>query len=170
MGQTVCTQVYASPCGELLLGSRGEALCLCDWNGRPAAGRNRRRIERLLEADFRNEPTDTIRRAMGELDEYFAGRRRDFGVPLLFAGSDFQRQVWNALLNVPYGQICTYKDVAVRLDRPKAVRAVAQAIGANAIAIFCPCHRVVGSGGGLTGFAGGLEAKRQLLRLEALRR
>lgn len=170
MGQTVCTQVYASPCGELLLGSRGEALCLCDWNGRPAAGRNRRRIERLLEADFRDEPTDTIRRAMGELDEYFAGRRRDFGVPLLFAGTDFQCQVWNALLDVPYGQTCTYKDVALRLDRPKAVRVVAQAIGANAIAIFCPCHRVVGSGGGLTGFAGGLEAKRQLLNLEALRR
>ena len=81
-------------------------------------------------------------------------------------GTDFQQQVWEALLGIPYGETVSYKDIALRVGNPKGVRAVAQAVGANGIAIFIPCHRVVGSNHSLTGFAGGLEAKRMLLEIE----
>lgn len=129
--QPVRVQYYDSPCGEMVLASVGEALCLCDWNGMPCAC-----------------------------------RRKAFDIPLRLVGTDFQQQVWEALLGIPYGETVSYKDIALRVGNPEGVRAVAQAVGANGIAIFIPCHRVVGSNHSLTGFAGGLEAKRMLLEIE----
>ena len=87
-------------------------------------------------------------------------------MPLLFAGTDFQQAVWRQLLEIPYGQTISYGEMARRLGIPKAVRAVANANGANAICLFAPCHRVIGSNGSLTGFGGGLDAKKFLLKLE----
>lgn len=102
-----------------------------------------------------------------QLGEYFAGERTSFELRLAPSGTDFQQQVWAALRTIPYGRTASYKDVAEQIGRPKAVRAVGLANGRNPIGIVVPCHRVIGANGTLVGYAGGLEAKRALLDLEA---
>ncbi|MEZ5069563.1 MAG: methylated-DNA--[protein]-cysteine S-methyltransferase [Bacteroidales bacterium] len=104
--------------------------------------------------------------AVQELKEYFAGSRKQFEVSLDLQGSDFQKRVWTSLLRIPFGQTTTYGQQARVLGDPRAVRAVASANGANPVAIVVPCHRVIGSNGRLTGYAGGLERKRWLLEFE----
>ncbi len=162
----VCYQRYDSPVGPLVLAAFGDALCLCDWLGRPSAARNKRRLERMLKVWFMEAPSEVVLRAKEQLDEYFAGKRRSFSLPLFPVGTDFQKRVWNALQEIPFGETCSYKEIAQRLGDASSVRAVAQAVGSNPLAILCPCHRVVGSNSSLTGFAGGLEAKQTLLELE----
>ncbi len=103
-----------------------------------------------------------------ELLEYFAGRRQTFSVPLDLQGSDFQKAVWQAIAQISYGKTTTYSTLAQTIGRPRAVRAVGAAVGANPVPIVVPCHRVLGSGGSLTGYAGGLELKRRLLMLEGV--
>ena len=115
----------------------------------------------------RGEETPLLRAAREALLPYFAGERRDFDLPLAPAGTDFQRAVWEALRAIPYGQTRTYGEIAAAVGRPKAVRAVGQANHVNPLPIFIPCHRVVGKGGALTGYAGGLDLKRALLALES---
>lgn len=105
--------------------------------------------------------------AARQLDEYFRGKRKSFDIPLLTVGTDFQKKVWRLLASIPYGSTASYSELSNLLGCPGAVRAVANANGANAISIFIPCHRVIGSDGSLTGYAGGLDAKRFLLDLEA---
>lgn len=104
-----------------------------------------------------------------QLGEYFSGTRTVFNLPLEPRGTDFQKQVWQQLLKIPYGQHISYGEQARRLGRPKASRAVGAANGKNPIGIIIPCHRVIGASGSLTGFAGGIEMKRQLLALEGVR-
>lgn len=105
-------------------------------------------------------------RTENELNEYFAGKRSTFTVPFDMRGTYFQKQVWEALLGIPYGETRTYGQLAKQLGNPKATRAVGAANGRNPLAILVPCHRVIGYSGKLTGFAGGLDAKARLLRLE----
>ena len=162
----VCLQYYPSPCGELVMASLGNALCLCDWNGKPCAERNIRRIGRYIHVDFSIESSAVIEQTKSQLDEYFAGTRKAFDIPLHPVGTDFQRSVWEALLGIPYGETRSYMDIAKMVGNVKGVRAVAQAIGANGIDIIIPCHRVVGANHSLTGFAGGLDIKEFLLNLE----
>ena len=102
-----------------------------------------------------------------QLEEYFAGRRRDFDLPLAPVGTPFQRRVWQALREIPYGETVSYGALAARLGQPGAGRAVGLANGQNPISIVIPCHRVIGAGGALTGYGGGLERKRWLLALES---
>lgn len=104
--------------------------------------------------------------ACRQLDEYFAGTRQHFELPLAPEGTAFQQQVWQALLNIPYGRTCSYGELAHQIDRPGAMRAVGSANNANPIAVIIPCHRVIGSDGSLTGYASGLARKHQLLVLE----
>lgn len=159
-------QYFNSSCGLFVLASFGDKLCLCDWSNNPCAERNKRRIERYLNASFKIETTSVLEEAKRQLDEYFAGNRKAFTIPLHFVGTDFQQQVWNELLNIPYGATTSYKEIAQNISKPKAVRAVAGAIGANGISILIPCHRVIGSDKSLTGYAGGLKAKKMLLQIE----
>ena len=105
--------------------------------------------------------------ARQQLTEYFAGGRRDCDLPLKLSGTEFQMSVLQALQEIPYGETTSYADIAERVGRPKAVRAVGAANGRNPIPIIVPCHRVIGSHGDLTGFGGGLDTKEALLRLEA---
>lgn len=107
-----------------------------------------------------------LRRAAEELGAYFAGRRRDFTLPLDPSGSDFQRQVWQALRNIPYGETRTYGQIAEQIGRRRAARAVGMANNRNPIAILIPCHRVIGSDGSMTGYAAGIAIKERLLALE----
>lgn len=157
---------YESPCGVLMLGSFGDKLCLCDWQVKKHRRHVDRRLQHILDAEFEEGTSDVIERAAAQLDEYFAGRRRAFDIPLLFVGTDFQKVVWNELLQIPFGQTMSYGEMARRIGMPKVVRAVANANGANAISIFAPCHRVIGSDRSLTGYGGGLDVKRKLLELE----
>lgn len=106
--------------------------------------------------------------ARQQLTEYFAGQRREFDLPLAPAGTDFQSRVWALLREIPYGETVTYGELARRLGNPKSARAVGMACNRNPIAIVVPCHRVVGSTGSLTGYAGGLDAKAFLLKLEGV--
>ena len=166
MENLISLQHYDSPYGRLVLASFADRLCLCDWSDNPFAERNRRRIEKYLKATSKTETTSVLEETKRQLDEYFAGKRKAFDIQLCLVGTDFQHKVWNALRSIPYGSTKSYKDIAQCIGKPKAVRAVAGAIGANAISILIPCHRVIGSNHSLTGYAGGLETKRGLLGME----
>ena len=163
---SIYIQYYDSPCGEIVLASMGNELCLCDWNEMPCAERNKHRLTKYMNAVFRVETSDVLEQTKKQLDEYFSGTRKAFDIPLHPVGTEFQQQVWNALLEIPYGETRSYKDIALSIANLKGIRAVAQAIGANGISILIPCHRVIGSNHSLTGFAGGIEAKRILLQIE----
>jgi methylated-DNA-[protein]-cysteine S-methyltransferase len=147
-----------SPIGELLLAGDGESLQRLDM-------REGRRPVRIS-ADWRRDPApfvDVIR----QLEEYFAGGRREFEVPLALRGNAFELRVWAALQEIPYGKTVSYGEIARRIGDPNAPRAVGLANGRNPIALIVPCHRVIGANGSLTGYGGGLERKRFLLDLEA---
>ena len=150
----------------MVLGSYGDKLCLCNWVEEKHPGRVDKRLRTFLKAGYEEASSPVVEEAVRQLDEYFRKERTVFDVPLLFAGSDFQKRVWRLLLDIPYGQTISYGEMARRLGMPTAVRAVANANGANAISIFAPCHRVIGSNRSLTGYGGGIEAKKFLLELE----
>lgn len=161
------TRHYESPCGALLLGAFNDKLCLCDWQVEKHRDHVDRRLKRVLRAEFEDGTSAVIEKTVTQLDEFFAGKREVFDIPLLFVGTDFQKKVWDELLKIPYGKTISYGEMARHIGMPKAVRAVANANGANAISILAPCHRVIGSNGSLTGYGGGLAAKKALLGLEA---
>ena len=165
---TLNIQYYNSPCGEIVLASTENCLCLCDWYGHPGAERSMRRLQRGFKAGFHEAASDILMHTKAELDEYFGGRRRTFDIPLFTVGTDFQKSVWQVLLEIPYGETRSYMQIADRIGNRNGVRAVAQAVGANGINILIPCHRVIGADGTLTGFAGGLDAKRKLLEAEGI--
>ena len=119
-----------------------------------------------MNAEFTMASSAVIEQTVNQLDDYFAGHLTAFNIPLHPVGTDFQRRVWKALLDIPFGQTRSYMEIAKSIGNPQGVRAVAQAIGANGIGIIIPCHRVIGSNHSLTGFAGGLDKKQLLLQLE----
>lgn len=164
--EIVYTRRYESPCGTLIIGTLGDRLCLCDWE----YGRHRiavdRRLALALRTVYRDGETEANTEAIRQLDEYFRGERKAFTMPLMFIGTDFQKKVWRMLLEIPYGKTFSYSYIAEHLGKPNSTRAVANACQANAIALFAPCHRVMGANGNLTGYAGGLEAKQFLLDFE----
>ena len=163
---TIITYLYESPCGTLLLGSLGDKLCLCDWQTERHRNLVANRLRLVLDAGFVSGTSPVIEKAVSELNEYFAGKREEFDIPLLFVGTEFQKKIWNALRTIPFGKTVSYAGIARLIGMPKAVRAVANANGANAISIFAPCHRVIGSDHTLTGYGGGIKTKQFLLELE----
>jgi methylated-DNA-[protein]-cysteine S-methyltransferase len=152
--------VMDSPVGKLTLIATDEGLAAILWPNDPPA-----RVRIILDAEDASH--SVLRETERQLREYFTGQRRQFTLPLDIAGTAFQRQVWDALLMIPFGETRSYGDIARQIGSPRAVRAVGAANGRNPLSIIAPCHRVIGSGGSLTGFAGGLETKAQLLALEA---
>ncbi|MCP1454280.1 MULTISPECIES: methylated-DNA--[protein]-cysteine S-methyltransferase [Pseudomonas] len=148
-----------SPVGQLILVARETRLAAILWENERL---NRVRLGPLEEDTQHPVLKETER----QLLEYFAGQRRRFELELDFAGTDFQVRVWQALLTIPFGETRSYRDIAIQIGQPTAVRAVGAANGRNPISIIAPCHRVIGSSGSLTGFAGGLAAKQLLLSLE----
>jgi len=159
-------QTYCSPLGELIMGSFQDALCICDWRYRKMRSSINTRIQTGLDAHFEESPTPIISLAIEQLEAYFSGERKIFDIPLLLVGTDFQKRVWNELLTIPFGETETYLSLTRKIGDEKSIRAVAAANGANAISVIVPCHRIIGSGGKLIGYAGGLEAKKKLLQLE----
>ncbi|MGF6767908.1 methylated-DNA-[protein]-cysteine S-methyltransferase [Paraburkholderia sp. GAS199] len=152
-------KVVPSPVGKLTLVASASALVAILWEKeRPG----RVRLGSMVEAS----DDATLLEVERQLGQYFKGERNKFDVPLQFIGTEFQKKVWSALLEIPYGETRTYGEIAVKIGNPKAVRAVGAANGRNPISIIAPCHRVIGSSGELTGFAGGLDTKETLLVLE----
>ena len=149
----------ASPVGTLKLVANETALVAVLWeNENP----KRVRLAELIELNHHPVLLETQK----QLTEYFAGKRQQFNLPLDFEGTEFQKKVWQALLSIPFGETRSYRDIAEQVGNVKAVRAVGAANGKNPISIIAPCHRVVGVNGKLVGFAGGLENKDILLKLE----
>lgn len=158
--QRYVTDTVASPLGALKLVASDAGLAAILWpNDDPARVR--------LGATEANPAHPLLCDAACQLDEYFAGKRTAFSLPLDFGGTAFQRSVWQALLTIPYGETRSYREIARQIGRPAAVRAVGAANARNPLSIVAPCHRVIGATGKLTGFAGGLSAKEFLLRLES---
>lgn len=157
--QRYAGKVIQSPVGQLELVATERGLVAILWEND-----NPRRVPlgNIIEIDDHPVLLETER----QLREYFAGQRREFALPLDFQGTEFQRRVWSALLTIPYGQTRSYAQIAQQIGCPAAVRAVGAANGKNPLSIIAPCHRVLGSNGKLTGFAGGLETKAKLLSLE----
>jgi methylated-DNA-[protein]-cysteine S-methyltransferase len=148
-----------SPVGRLQLVASDAGLAAILWqNDRP------NRVSLDIETEDSSHPV--LRETERQLGEYFAGRRNRFDLPLDPSGTAFQRKVWGALLTIPFGETRSYRQIATQVGNPKAVRAVGAANGRNPLSIVAPCHRVIGSNGKLTGFAGGLETKAYLLALE----
>ncbi len=151
-----------SPIGDLVAGASRDGLCLLEFAETIHPG--------ALPSPVRDRGGGLARRVLrqlrSELDGYFGGRRRAFEVPLLMRGTPFQIEVWRELVKIPYGKTRSYAEIARRLGRRKATRAVGQANGRNAIVILVPCHRVISSDGSLGGYSSGLDRKRYLLDLE----
>lgn len=148
-----------SPVGTLKLVAHDQALVAVMWDNED---HKRVRLAELIESP--QHPM--LHKVKQQLEQYFAGQRQQFDLPLDFQGTDFQQQVWQVLLTIPYGETRSYKEIALQIGNAKAVRAVGAANGKNPISIIAPCHRVIGSGGALVGFAGGLDKKQILLSLE----
>lgn len=155
-----------TPVGVMMLGASGGKLCLAEFADPERLAGQLRRVCGRLDATLVPGREPPIDRAADQIAEYFAGSRRGFTLPLLAAGTDLQRQVWETLLQIPHGETRTYGQVAATIGRPRAARPVGRAVSANPIAVVIPCHRVVGSGGALTGYGGGLWRKQRLLELE----
>lgn len=160
--------VYArmdSPVGAVWLASTDEGLC--------AVGLGVEQPERLWDWLIRHfgvkspvEDADALGFAIAQLDEYFSGERRAFDLPLDVRGTDFQKAVWDEVASVPYGVTATYGEIARRIGRAGAARAVGAALGANPLPVLVPCHRVIGANGALVGYGAGLEIKAALLQME----
>ncbi len=159
-------QYYKTKIGELILGSFDDRLCLLDFRYRKMRTAVDNRIKIGLEADFLEQNDATLTKAKEQIDEYLTGNRKEFDIPLLMIGTGFQKSVWNALIKIPYGATSTYLQLAKNINNAEAVRAVANANGANAIALAIPCHRIINSNGDLGGYGGGLTVKKRLLKLE----
>lgn len=159
-------QYYKTNYGEFILGSYDGKLCMVDFRYRKMRKTVDNRIKNALNAEFIEQDDEILQKTRVQLDEYFNMKRREFDIPIQMVGTDFQKSVWKALLKVPYGTTSTYLQLAKEINNEKAVRAVANANGANAIGIIIPCHRIIGTNGELTGYAGGLPLKKRLLELE----
>ncbi len=159
-------QFYKTKYGEFILGSFDDRLCLLDFRFRKMRTTVDNRLKKGLNAEYIEADSDILKKTRQQLQEYFSWQRKDFDIPLLTIGTDFQKAVWKALVEVPYGQTSTYLDLAKIIHNEKAVRAVANANGANAIGLIIPCHRIIGSNGKLVGYGGGLAVKERLLKLE----
>ena len=151
-----------TPLGAMYACATDQGICLLEFD-------NRKNLEVQLKGlggTIEDDESPFFPQLRKELAEYFNGKRTEFTVPLDFVGTDFRKQVWTELVKVPYGKTVSYLQLAKAIGNEKAVRAVANANATNKIAIIVPCHRVIGSDGSLTGYAGGLERKRRLLELE----
>ncbi len=169
MSNEIKIEYYKTPFGELIIGSFEDKLCLCDWRYRKMRSSIDKRIKTGLGIDFTEGSSKINEETKTQLNQYFNSEKTGFDIPLLLVGTDFQKSVWNELLNIPYGKTNTYSDLSKKMENPEAIRAVATANGANAISIIIPCHRIIGSDGDLVGYAGGLNTKRKLLDLEKIR-
>lgn len=166
MENNILISNFKTPYGELIIGDYQNQLCICDWRYRKMRNQIDKRIQEGLKAEYLEGTSEVIEDCKKQLNEYFKRERQVFDLPLLLVGTDFQKRVWEKLIEIPFGNTNSYLGLSKDLGDEKAIRAVATANGANAISIIIPCHRIIGSNGKLIGYAGGLPAKQKLLELE----
>ncbi len=167
---TILVDRLTTPIGPMFICATGRGICLVEFAGRRMLGSLESEfqdLQRRLQSPILTGKNQHIAQARNELQEYFQGKRKKFSVMLDMQGTAFQQAVWQILLSIPYGRTISYLQQARLLNKPSAVRAVANANGANRISIIIPCHRVIGSDGKLTGYGGGIERKQWLLDLES---
>ncbi|NSL85216.1 methylated-DNA--[protein]-cysteine S-methyltransferase [Chitinophaga sp. Mgbs1] len=162
----IYTTEISTPLGEMIAGVTTAGLCLLEFTDRIRLQTQKDQLEKKLQAVLQPGYNAYSAQIEEELAAYFSGRRQTFSIPLVVPGTTFEQSVWQQLQKIPYGETCSYKDLALILKNEKAVRAVGTANGRNRIAIIIPCHRVIGANGSLTGYAGGMERKQRLLNLE----
>jgi len=163
----IFTAEIQTPIGKMLACATEQGICLLEFDDRKNLKKQLNDIENYLSGDRVEQTNEHLEQLEEQLSDYFLGKRTDFDLPLVLSGTPFQEKVWTALREIPFGKQETYKGLTNRLGDPKAIRAVAGANGANKMAIIIPCHRVVGSDGKLTGYAGGLWRKKWLLNHES---
>jgi AraC family transcriptional regulator of adaptative response/methylated-DNA-[protein]-cysteine methyltransferase len=152
-----------TPLGEMVAGATDEGVCLLEYHDRKILPAEFKDLNRLLETTTEEGDNKHLRTLRKQLKEYFAGKRKEFTIPLVIPGTEFQKSVWMELQNIKFGSTRSYQEQAVALNSPDSVRAVANANGMNRISILIPCHRVIGSDGRLVGYGGGLRRKKWLL-------
>jgi len=157
------TTIIDTPLGEMTAAATKEGVCLLKFSEREKSAMEFEKLVLIFNTEIRQGTNKHLRSLKKQLKEYFKGKRKEFVVPLAYHGTDFQKSVWESLMNIPYGKTVSYLAQAESLNNPRAVRAVAGANGSNPVAILIPCHRVIGSDGDLTGYGGGLERKRWLI-------
>lgn len=157
---------FTSPLGPMFVAATEKGICLLEFTDRRMLETEFKDLQKRLGTEIIAGENEFTKQAVKEMEEYFAGERKEFSVPLDYPGTDFQRAAWTALLDIPYGETTHYQAQAERLNQPTATRAVAAANGQNRIAIIIPCHRVIGKNGKLTGYGGGIERKKWLLEFE----
>ncbi len=162
-------QYHKSKIGELILGSFENKLCILDFKYRKMRKAVDDRIKRGLNAEFIEKDNKILKETGKQIDEYLLGERKEFDIPIMMVGTIFQKSVWQALTQIKYGETVSYLDIAKKIKNEKAVRAVANANGANSIGLIIPCHRIIGSNGELVGYGGGLQVKKRLLKLESFK-
>ena len=160
------SQEMTTPLGSMIAAVSDRGLVLCEFIDRPMLPTQLKRIESLCGGAVVTGEHDILAQTQHELDEYFAGRREAFTMPLVLDGSPFQMRVWRELQRIPFGATTSYDSIATRLDKPGAARAVGRANGDNRIAIIVPCHRVINADGSLSGYGGGKHRKQWLLKHE----
>ncbi len=158
---------WDSPIGLLRLVSAHDKLVMCDWIESFHHQLKFEKFKKIIALSCIESESDVIVKAKSEILEYLGGQRQIFDIPLLYIGTDLQQTVTRELQKIPYGQTVSYSELAKRIGRPTAIRAVANAVGYNPISMIVPCHRIIGANGSLTGYAGGLERKKMLLAIEA---
>jgi O-6-methylguanine DNA methyltransferase len=159
----ICLKYIDTPVGKMRAGATDEGICLFDFQYRKSIDSIMKRIATLSRDEFSENEHPHFEMLERQIAEYFSGVRKEFDMPLHLLGTTFQKQVWEGLLTIPYGETRSYKQQSVFLGNEKAIRAVAGANGENGIAIIIPCHRVIGENGSLIGYGGGLERKKWLL-------
>ncbi|MEA3239294.1 MAG: methylated-DNA--[protein]-cysteine S-methyltransferase [Candidatus Bipolaricaulota bacterium] len=156
----------STPLGTMLAGATDNGICLLEFVDNDRIEKQVRRLQKLFRAEIITGGNPHLNALSIQLEEYFAGSRKEFDLIVVALGTPFQQAVWKELITIPYGETISYQEEAVRIGRPTAVRAVARANGDNPISIVIPCHRVIGKNGKLVGYGGGLWRKERLLALE----
>ena len=164
--QVIDIKRIETPLGTMIAGASKEGICLLEFTDRKMLETELKSLSKNQNAILLLGENGHFKELENQLSQYFEGKRKSFTVPLFTPGSDFQKSVWKALQEIPFGETKSYKAQAIAIGKPESVRAVANANGMNRIAILIPCHRVIGSDGNLTGYGGGIWRKKALLELE----
>ena len=162
-GEMIKITKIETPLGEMVAGATDEGVCLLEFSNRRMLPAEYKDLIRLLKTTLEEGENKHLKLLKKQLKEYFDGRRKEFTVPLVTPGTEFQQAVWKELQNIGFGSTRSYQEQAIALKKPDSVRAVANANGMNRISIVIPCHRIIGSDGRLTGYGGGLKRKKWLL-------
>jgi AraC family transcriptional regulator of adaptative response/methylated-DNA-[protein]-cysteine methyltransferase len=159
----ITTTQIETELGTMIAGAVDDGICLLEFSDRRMLKAEYRDLSRYLNSTINDGDHKHFKVLIKQLKEYFEGQRKEFTLPLVTPGTDFQQAVWKELMNIPYGSTRSYHEQSVKMGKPDSIRAVANENGMNRIAIIIPCHRVIGSDGSLTGYGGGLKRKRWLL-------